>query len=386
MKIALVSFGHVDVVLDLAKTLSKNINVDLFLVFSLNKKKESIINFENINVNKGFLPQSTVDSILGEDLLDYIGKRFKTNIFIYQNAKIKSIKNFKLSIEFSKTLKDYDLVHLNGQNGANPQLQFLLRKLPRVFTIHDFVGHSGEKKKSTVYLNKLSLYLKNRIIFQNKANYSEMFEKYSRLRNKFYYIPFGPLNVYNAFSLPAFPTNHKTILFFGRISQYKGIEYLIDATKIASNYIESLKVVIAGAGKYHFDITGIKKDKTFEIINRYIPNNELAELIQNCLFVICPYTDATQSGVVMTAYAFNKPVIATNVGGLAEVIKNNVTGKLIPPKDPLSLAEAMIELIKNPDKIAEMSKNIQMFSTQSEFAWVNIAQKTIEVYKAAQTR
>ena len=78
---------------------------------------------------------------------------------------------------------------------------------------------------------------------------------------------------------------------------------------------------MAGGGKFHFDVSEYEALDYIGIRNRFIPDDEMVALIKNCAFMVCPYTDATQSGVIMSAFAFNKPVIATDVGGLPEMVK-----------------------------------------------------------------
>jgi len=380
MRVALVSFGHIDSIISVAKHTSKFLQIDLFMIFAQNSKSTSIVSFNNINVKNGFIDEKK-KKIICKNFNVYIGNNFNHELFMYDNLKLRSWKNFLLSFQLAKRLKQYDLIHINGQHGVLPQLQLLLLGKRIVYTIHDFVGHSSEKSWSAELMNKIMLFIGRKIIVQNKQTYSEIAEKYKRVKNKVHFIPFGVLEIYKLFGCKNIAERKNTILFFGRISPYKGVEYLIEAAKIARKKITNLKVVIAGSGQLYFDISDIKHNSTFQIINRYIPNSELAQLIQESSIVVCPYTDATQSGVVMTAYAFNKPVIATKVGGLAEAVSHNITGKLVLPKDPKSLSKAIIELLKNPDKIDKMSKNIELFCTQSEFSWENIAQKTIEVYE-----
>jgi glycosyltransferase involved in cell wall biosynthesis len=70
---------------------------------------------------------------------------------------------------------------------------------------------------------------------------------------------------------------------------------------------------------------------SIRLLNKYVSIQELAELIQNAEFIVCPYREATQSGVLMTAFALNKPVLATNVGAFPEYIVENVNGMLVEP-------------------------------------------------------
>ena len=106
------------------------------------------------------------------------------------------------------------------------------------------------------------------------------------------------------------------VLFFGRISPYKGVEYLFRAMERVHKVHPNVKVIVAGSGEMYFDASEYEKYEYVKIVNRFIELDELADLIRGALFTVCPYTDATQSGVVYSSFALNTPVIATNVGGL----------------------------------------------------------------------
>jgi glycosyltransferase involved in cell wall biosynthesis len=85
----------------------------------------------------------------------------------------------------------------------------------------------------------------------------------------------------------------------------------------------------------------------------------------------------------MTAYAFNKPVVASSVGGIPEVVTDNVTGTLVPARNPRALAEAIIDLLLNRGKRARMKKNIEKECLEGKLSWDNVAKETIEVYQKA---
>ena len=108
---------------------------------------------------------------------------------------------------------------------------------------------------------------------------------------------------------------------------------------------------------------------------------ELAALLVNCSLCVCPYTDATQSGVIMTSFSLGKPVVATNVGGLSECIENKKSGILVPAKDPDALAKAIISLLNNRRLLNSMSDYILNEYNQGEKSWEKIAEKYITYYQ-----
>ena len=106
----------------------------------------------------------------------------------------------------------------------------------------------------------------------------------------------------------------------------------------------------------------------------------MAPLFQKASVVVLPYTDASQSGVIPLAYAFKKPVIATNVGSLPEVVDHGMTGYLVPPGNVKKLEEAIIDLLKDEDKLKRMGQNA-FKKAKEELSWDKIAHKTVDVYR-----
>ena len=131
--------------------------------------------------------------------------------------------------------------------------------------------------------------------------------------------------------------NTNYMLFFGFIRDYKGLDILLEA--MDSDYIKSnnIKLLVAGEfytdSKPYFDLIekhGLKDNIIMS--NDFIPDSKVALYFNACDVVVQPYKDATQSGVTQIAYHFEKPIITTNVGGLAEIVPNNEVGFVVPPK------------------------------------------------------
>jgi len=173
-----------------------------------------------------------------------------------------------------------------------------------------------------------------------------------------------------------------SVLFFSRIAPYKGVEYLIHAAKLVKRQIPDITVTIAGDGDFTKYRMMIGPDNSVIVLNRYIADNEVAELFQRASVIVLPYTDGSQTGIISIAATFKKPVIATDVGTFAKMVENRKTGLIVPPRDPNALAEAMISLLTNDKLRREMGENAYKMVTQ-KFSWDDIAQKTVKVYEEA---
>ncbi len=382
-KIAVVSFGMSDSIIPLLKNISEKgyCEISLFLTYSQTSGLEGIIDIKKDKLNSGIFEKSVIKKMFDNKISDYIDGAYQINIYIFPSLKLKSIDNFKLSFQFAKRLRQYDIIHFNGQHGVLPYLQFLLINHPQIYSIHDYIGHTGERKWFADFMNKFIIFVGKQIIVHNKNTFVEIIKNFPKLKKKINYVPFGILEVYKLFGDENIKERENTILFFGRISPYKGVEYLVEAAKRLKKKLPNFHVIIAGGGKFYFDISDIKNDSTFIIINRYISNDELADLIRQATLVVCPYTDATQSGVVMTAFAFNKPVIASNVGGFKDVIVDNKTGKLVPPKNSDKLGKTIFETLQDKKKLEDMKENISVLKQSREFSWSEIAEKTVDIYR-----
>ena len=202
MKVAIVSFGHVDVVLPLLKHLQgSSVIVDLYLCFSLNRKSESILDFSDKTIPTGFTNDKKTEELLGPEIIKYLGDKTKVQFFIFYNQKLRSVRNIFLSKTLTDRLKLYDIVHFNGTNGILPILIYLLRKKKLIFTIHDLQSHSGESTRFNFAekLNEFILRSKYPVIVQNVQDLEKLKNEYFEVKDKFKFIPFGETEIYREF-------------------------------------------------------------------------------------------------------------------------------------------------------------------------------------------
>jgi glycosyltransferase involved in cell wall biosynthesis len=188
--------------------------------------------------------------------------------------------------------------------------------------------------------------------------------------------------VYNLWQEETVKEQPSTVLFFGRISPYKGLEYLIKAEPLIARQVPDLKIIIAGEGDLSPYAAMMQNRDRYEIHNSYVSKELAAELFQRATCIVLPYIDATQSAVLMTAYAFGKPAVVTRVGGLAEIVEEAVNGLLVPPANVAALAEAVTRLLSNNVLKERMKDNIKNH-LKEELSWERIAQETSAIYEQA---
>jgi len=361
---------------------------DVFLIIEYHvKKAEGISPVDTFSSSRMLSHDpSEIKKFLGEELSKAIDKRIQIYLLKYFSLKTPNPAKYVSLIVLMKLLARLkpDIVDMQCLQSAFV-LPFL-RKMGKIISIHDPIAHTGERKLGAELVKKLAVRYSDQIIVHSKEAKDNLVKEYNILANKVNTLYLGVLDIFRNWVTKEIPEEPRTILFFGRISPYKGIHYLVDAVPLIKNAIPDVKVIIAGNGSFYFNIELIKTDTTYEIINRYISNYELVDLIQKATVIVCPYTDATQSGVIMTAFAFNKPVVATSVGGIPEVVQDNVTGRLVRPNDHVVLADAVIDLLTNTDKREQIKKNIEMMCSQGNLSWATIARQTVEVYRKGVSR
>ena len=113
---------------------------------------------------------------------------------------------------------------------------------------------------------------------------------------------------------------------------------------------------------------------------RYIPNEEVPSIFEIADVVAYPYLSSTQSASIQVAYAFGKPVIASNVGGLPEVVDIGKSGLLVEPNNSEELARAIDLLISDEGLRKDMGRYAKELS-QTRFSWDSIAATILQVYE-----
>ncbi|WP_299707043.1 glycosyltransferase [uncultured Pontibacter sp.] len=174
---------------------------------------------------------------------------------------------------------------------------------------------------------------------------------------------------------------YRYILFFGFIRAYKGLDLLLQAmAEPALNQLTDVKLLIAGefyedAAPYRDLIQKLKLQERLILRTDFIPNAEVRHYFCAADLVVQPYKHATQSGVTQVAYHFDKPMVVTNVGGLAELVPHGEVGYVVEPQ-PKAIAEAIFDFYST-EKGATFMHNISSY--KQRFSWSKFIEAVYEL-------
>lgn len=339
-------------------------------------KKAAAVDIEKIYSETGIFPVSIYPELSKYGSLIDMDKTFIINRTAPHVSYPQNIKIYWELYRFIKKL-DVDVVHITSSLLYTQFPLYFFRK-KMVLSVHDPLPHANVKSWRSNMQLKIAYKLINHLVIFNSAQKEKFISKYS-LQNKYIYL--SQLSAYSY--LTAYNTKEPIvkgdyILFFGWIRQGKGVEVLLPAMERVHDKHPNLKLVVAGKGNFYFDKSAYDSSDCISFINRFVPDFELANLIANCKFVVVPYTEATQSGVIMSAYAFAKPVLATNVGGLPEMVGNDEYGKVVEAGSVDALADGIIYMTKDKVILEQKSKSIKMDYFTGKKSWVSIATDILE--------
>jgi glycosyltransferase involved in cell wall biosynthesis len=281
---------------------------------------------------------------------------------------------------------DPDVIHLQqGHLWFNLVLPLLARR-PLVLTIHDPRCHLGDRggRRTPQRVMDFGFRRAAQVIVHGEELRRVVVEELGIPPGAVHDIPHVAIGEVAA-RPPAAEEAH-TVLFFGRIWEYKGLDYLIRAEPLITRQAPDAKIVIAGRGEAFDRYRRLMvHPERFVVHNEHISDEMRAELFQRASVVALPYVEATQSGVIPVAYTFAKPVVATEVGGLPSMVEHGRTGYLVPPRDERALAEAILRLLRDPELRREMGANARR-KLDAECGAEVVARQTLAVYRRALNR
>lgn len=316
----------------------------------------------------------------GKKIADASFLTFRQNSFIFRAMYI--FNPFAL-LALKRELRDFrpDIVHLHTISKASPFILALLKKYPTVLTIHDhslfdptriedvplmqpyretFSDYFIDRPSLRFYLEKFRFFILRRLadnvdtvfvcsdFYAHCARESGIFKNIKTLHNGIILPPSSPI------------MNHKNILFVGRLSEEKGVRVLLKAAALIKNSHPDMKLCIAGEGEQKKALEKLATKLGIEDITRFPGHKNADEIIelyrQSSLAVVPSFYPDNLPTVCIEAMAIGRPVIASNIGGLPELVKDGETGFLFTPGDADKLAESIDRLLSDFELIQKMGE------------------------------
>jgi len=303
-----------------------------------------------------------------------------------------SWRRFARIARFAKEFAPH-VIYYPGGHAWKPVLDLILpRNALTVLTIHDPELHHGEDSLAHRVFNASNRAHVDGFVLLNRAQSTPYATRYGIEPSRIAVIPHGifdeelqarraPEQVPSIAHLA--PLVGRFLLFAGRIQRYKGIDVLVDAYGRVDPACR-LPLVIAGSGEFSAqEKAGIEAGGSdVSVVNQWLSSVEIATLVDAARFVVLPYTSATQSGVIPLASAFGTPAIASDTGGLAEQVRDGVTGLLVPPNDPAALAGAIELACRMPQqRYTAMSQACREFA-RTEWDWSVLAGSLVDFFSS----
>lgn len=307
-------------------------------------------------------------------------------IRLYQYPRQRDPRSLMTLIKVSDDMRKdgIDVVHILA-GPAEPWLSvlaLLLHNLPVVTTLIVPVANIGEPLSGWVTpINYLLTHGSDLVIVNGYNQLSSVQQQYKVASDRLVHIPLGARTTSVHWLSGNVQEEAGAVLFFGRADPHKGLEYLIRAQPQITKRLPQARFLIAGRGGEIARCRNMIEDESkYEIYEGHIPGDMMAELFARASLVVLPYITASTSGVLLTAYQFGKPVVATNIGALPEYVLDGVTGLLIPPANVERLAEAVTYLLFDDMLRLQMGRAAKLWMEDEN---VKSVCKTLSIYEKA---
>jgi glycosyltransferase involved in cell wall biosynthesis len=313
----------------------------------------------------------------------------KCRMHVVRPPRMRDPRSIAVFRRLSHTIRDdgVDVAHILVTPGELwfAVLACLLRDVPVVSTMIVPKPNVGEPLPFFVVwaIYKLLACGSDMVIVNGVDQVALVQELYGIRASRIACVPLGVRTTAIQWSTRRVPEEPGTVLFFGRAHPHKGLEYLVRAQPIITHRIPHARFLVSAHGEGLERCKRMIQDSSrFELHEGYVPGDLLPEFFQRASLVVLPYLSAASSGVLMTAYGFGRPVVATRISGLLEYVEDGVTGLLVPPADVEQLAEAIIRLLSDDTLRRQMGENAARWANE-ELSGKNVAMQTLGIYERA---
>jgi len=257
--------------------------------------------------------------------------------------------------------------------------------VPVVYTAHDALpNHPTPRRLRRSAANARAF---KRVIVHSQHGRDALIEELGVDPERVQMIPHGALTAYRDVTpvAPAVPDGVPLVVMLGLLRPYKGLDILLDAWPAVRSALPDACLLVAGRVLGDPDgaarLEAMAADGALGVTSdlRFTPTEEFVGTMLRADVVVLPYRRIDQSGVLFAALALGRPIVATRVGGFAEVVEQYGAGVVVPPADPEALAAALIEVLRDPARREAMAAASRA-AADGPFSWDAIAAATERVY------
>jgi glycosyltransferase involved in cell wall biosynthesis len=321
-----------DSCLEILQSIKYHVDIDLIIEVSPDSIKSTIFELDDIRPYKQLEDLETVLSpAVWKRFRIYLEHIHSARILFFKNKRTFGIENISCGFLLARLIHagNYTAIHFDTASArAVTSLPFIFNQ-NLVMTIHDPVVHTGETSFVLTLVRYIYTRLCNAFFFYSSYSlglYSQLNHSLSFRCSKLMLQPYSFIAQFKELA----PPFRSQILFFGQLSYYKGIDLFLQAIPTVLKQYPNEQFLIAGKSSgYSIDTDLIAEyPNNIQLVDEYLSIGRLSQLINHSKFIVCPYREATQSGVLMTAFAMGRSVLATRVGAFPEYIDNGVNGIL----------------------------------------------------------
>lgn len=232
----------------------------------------------------------------------------------------------------------FDAIYFESLHIWNLPIMMAVPKTTRTYqVIHEVIPHEGDRQEKMVHLmNKAVVKYADRIVLRNKTYIKHLTERYKISQERICFLELW--RRYPEFTEPVYSGR---ALFFGRINPYKGIDNLVEIARMCPQL--QFDVIGRVDPQMKTAVQILRQEKNVFLNEGYVSDEQMRQAFINADWVIAPYNSASQSGVIIDAYKYARPVIAYNVGAIPEQVEDGKSGYLIPAGDNERFAKQLQE-------------------------------------------
>ncbi len=245
-----------------------------------------------------------------------------------------------LSIIYRVRREHFDAIYFESLHTWNLPIMMMSGKAKTYQVIHEVIPHEGDSQVKMVDLmNKVVVKFADTIVLRNKTYIQDMIDCYGIGADRVKY-----LELWRRYPAYTTPVHSGRVLFFGRINPYKGADNLLEIVRLCPDI--QFDVVGRVDSQMQGIVDQLAKEKNVKLNNNYVTDAEMREAFANCDWVIVPYNSASQSGIIIDAYKYSRPVIAFAVGAIPEQVDDEKSGYIVEAGDNEKFADKLRETMK----------------------------------------